>query len=245
MVQARWITVQRFPALLSASRPRRVLRHRLPPAGASPSSQGQIAGATCTPCQKPFGLTWQNCLLKAYFHDFQPGPLPDPNGTLIFRFKCTSSQKKKIKVKPYINAVGIRHPKKIPWAESPFKVLMNFLKALVENPVFLTPFLTLAALQKAREAASASRFLPRERFPALWTSPGFCSPPVRVGGAGDGACLAQRTDSAYGSRQPELRGGEWSVKACCPWHLGESCRLGLFLSLPWWIGSSAWYKAFL
>jgi len=60
-----------------------------PPAGASTSPW-----ATCTPCQKGSGLAQQNCLLKACFHNFHPGPLPDPHGTLIFNFKCTSNQKK-------------------------------------------------------------------------------------------------------------------------------------------------------
>ena len=81
-VQPCWIVVQRFPALLSAIHLRRVLRHCCLPAWVSPSPQGQIGGATCTPRQKHSGLTQQNCLLKACFHDFQQGLLPDLNGTL-------------------------------------------------------------------------------------------------------------------------------------------------------------------
>lgn len=127
VLQQCWIAVNGFPFLPFVICPRWVEASLL--AWASPSTKVETRGATCMCFQKRSGLTQPNCLTKAYFSSFHTGPLPDPNVSLIFKFKCTNKQNK-----PCSNAAGVQDPKKIPGAEFLFKMLMHFLKAVLENP---------------------------------------------------------------------------------------------------------------
>lgn len=129
-------------------------------------------------------------------------------------FSClhVPTNRKKPRSNHTLMLLGFVTPQKNPWAELLVKVLMNFLKGLMENPIFLLIhfFLIFTTLHKRREikqAVSACYFLPlREVSSPLDQLLLFFHFPPSTGEMGCFMCSTDG-DSAYGSRQRELRGG--------------------------------------
>lgn len=128
---------------------------------------------------------------------------------LWFSHLNVPTNRKKDKVKSYFNDLSPK--KKIPWAELLVKVLMNFFKGLMENPIlFLILFFNFHSPSKkqgnktscfclllfaVREVSSPlDQLLLSFRFPPSRGETGWC------------VCSTDG-DSAYGSCQRELRGG--------------------------------------